>query len=147
MDAASALPPASLLSPHAWTGILRQADAAVERDPEADMTTLIAFCIVNSAKFLCGTSNGDSAVYLRMVGRPGVILTERQHKDPPIGSGAADPVSFTARLTVPWLLLALTDGVWKYAGWDGVRDAAARHGREELIPILRRKAALPNGQL
>jgi hypothetical protein len=142
IEAASAQKLATLaLRLDAWETILRQADAAVASDPEAGLTTLIAFCIQKDA--ICGASNGDSAVYALSASGPGVILTARQHKDPPIGYGAARPVGFAARLVRPWTVLALSDGVWKYAGWNKVSHAASHLIGNDLLASLRNQAGLP----
>ena len=142
IDAASAQPSAVLsIRPDAWEAILRTAAAAVTNDPEAGFTTLIAFSIHKDA--VCGASNGDSGVIAVSAGRPGAILTARQHKDPPVGCGGARPVGFALRLAPPWTVLALSDGLWKYAGWDRVAHAAAHLSREEMIDSLRRQAGLP----
>ena len=63
---------------------------------------------------------------IEIVSGANVILTRHQFKDPPVGSGEASFVPFTARLASPWTVLALTDGVWKYAGWDHVLQVAAQ---------------------
>lgn len=142
VEAASARPPATLgMRPDVWEAILRQADATVSHDAEAGFTTLIAFSIQNDA--LCGASNGDSGVYAVSTGQPGTILTERQRKDPPIGCGGAQPVGFVARPTSPWTVLALSDGVWKYVGWDRIADAVARLSGNDLIDSLRKQVGLP----
>ena len=141
LDAASARPPAALmLGPHVWQVILQSADAAVAEDAEAGFTTVVAFAVHND--MIAGASNGDSGAYALAAGR-GVILTERQHKDPPVGSGAARPVGFAARLARPWTVLALSDGVWKYAGWDRVAQAAVQQSGKEILESLRRHAGLP----
>ena len=102
--------------PDAWEAILRStAHVAVAADDEAGFTTLIAFSIHKD--MLCGASTAILLFTPRSAGRPGVILTARQHKDPPVGCGAAGPVGFSAPAPVrPWTVLALSDGVWKYAG-------------------------------
>jgi hypothetical protein len=142
IEAASVHQPAVLaMRPDAWETILRQADAAVASDPEAGFTTLIAFCIQKDA--ICGASNGDSGVYAVSAGEPSGILTARQHKDPPIGCGGARPVGFAASLKRPWTVLALSDGVWKYVGWNRVADAASRLSGKELMDLLRKQAGLP----
>lgn len=142
VETASAYPPAILaLRPDAWEAILRTADSAVADDTEAGFTTLVAFSIRKDA--ICGASNGDSGLCAASAGRPGVILTGRQHKDPPIGCGAARPVGFAARLVPPWTVLALSDGVWKYCGWDRVLLAASRLSGQDLIDSLRKQAGLP----
>ncbi len=141
IEAASAHQPAILaVRPDYWATILRQADAVVAKDPEAGFTTLIAFCIQKDA--ICGASNGDSAVYALSADEQGAILTERQQKNPPIGSGGAWPVGFAASLSPNWTVLALSDGVWKYARWDRVCFAAAHLAGNHLIDALRNQAGL-----
>jgi serine/threonine protein phosphatase PrpC len=71
------------------------------------------------------------------------VLTSRQFKNPPVGSGAADFVPFELKLDAPWRLLVMSDGVWKYASWDRVWDCAARLAGEELIEELKAAARLP----
>jgi PPM family protein phosphatase len=142
IEAASVRQPAILATrPGAWEEILRQADAAVSNDHEAGFTTLIAFSM--QKEFICGASSGDSGVYAVSAGEPGAILTEQQHKNPPIGSGGARPVGFMARLEQPWTVLALSDGVWKYAGWDRIADAASLLSGKEILDMLRKQASLP----
>jgi len=145
VEAASAAPPDGLWRPDVWIGVLRAADAAVAADADAGFTTLAAFCVRNGVA--SGASCGDSAVLAAAAGQAGVILTARQHKDPPVGSGGARPVYFTARLTPPWAVLALSDGVWKYAGWDAALTLATQRTGKDLIDALRGRAALPNGRL
>ena len=126
--------------PDAWEAILYQADVAVSNDPEAGFTTLIAFALRKDV--ICGASNGDSGVYAVSAGGSGGILTERQGKNPPIGSGGAWPVGFAAHLKKPWTVLALSDGVWKHAGWDRVAEAASSLTGQTIIDMLRNQAGL-----
>src|SRR2546425_1186513 len=56
--------------------------------------------------------------------------------------GAAALVSFGASLISPWAVLALSDGVWKYAGLDNVIQLAAEKRGPELIPAIRDRAGL-----
>ncbi|MGH7223090.1 MAG: hypothetical protein ACRELF_07675 [Gemmataceae bacterium] len=141
MDKALSYRPDKLLYPSAWSDILRQADASVADAENAGYSTLIAFCLMET--MLCGGSCGDSAVLLRMADQLPCILTKHQMKNPPVGSRGAVFVPFTARLLPPWTLLAMTDGVWKYAGWETINAAAAEGTSESIIRLLRAKAALP----
>jgi hypothetical protein len=74
---------------------------------------------------------------------PGVVLTNRQNKNPPVGSGAAYFVPFAARLVCPWVVLAMSDGVWKYVGWDNVFKAASEQDGPKIIETIRERARLP----
>jgi serine/threonine protein phosphatase PrpC len=129
-----------LLSPLVWPSLLRSSDEAVARNPVAGYTTLIAFCLTENE--VCGASSGDSAVLLLNAGEPPLILTKHQIKNPPVGSGAAVFVPFTSRLISPWTVLAMTDGVWKYAGWQAIVTAAEEESGEAIIRRIRDKAAL-----
>lgn len=130
-----------LLSPSTWTDILRKADKAVADVEEAGYTTLVAFCLTEA--MLCGASSGDSAAAVLNAGQPPCILTKHQMKNPPVGSRGAIFVPFSLRLVHPWTVLATTDGVWKYVGWDSIFAVASEGDGETIIRKLREKAALP----
>jgi serine/threonine protein phosphatase PrpC len=126
--------------PWAWQAIVSAADQAVAKDPDAGFTTLIAFCLTES--HVIGASNGDSAAVLfNSIVEP-VILTRNQSKNPPVGAGDVRSVSFFSRLTSPWTLLAMTDGVWKYAGMDTVLKVETRRNGDEIIEELMNSAKL-----
>ena len=145
IEKASACQPSLLaMRPNTWETIVSQADAAVANDQDSGFTTLIAFCIQKDS--ICGASNGDSAVFARTGNGPGVILTARQYKDPPIGFGGARPVGFAAKLAQPWAVLALSDGVWKYAGWEKVSYAASHLTGDDLVKTLRKQVGLPGSR-
>lgn len=76
-----------------------------------------------------------------MIGRP-KVLTSRQLKNPPVGCGDATFVPFEMELSAPWKLLAITDGVWKYAGWERVWECAALLSGVELLAELQVAARL-----
>lgn len=106
----------------------------------AGFTTFVGFAVVNGR--LVGASSGDSAVML-VTGGEARELTAGQRKNPPVGSGVATFVPFEARLTEPWKVLAMSDGVWKYAGWEKVVGAAKTMSREALVGALKDAARLP----
>ena len=58
-------------------------------------------------------------------------LTANQIKNPPVGSAAAVFTPFAGRLERPWTVLAMSDGVWKYVGWERVR--AIQRNNPELL--------------
>lgn len=130
-----------LLSSSTWSDIPRDADTAVADADGAGYTTLIAFCLTEA--MLCGASNGDSAVAVLNAGEPPRILTKHQMKNPPVGSRGAIFVPFSLRLVRPWTVLAMTDGVWKFVGWDSIFAATLGGDGETIIRKLREKAALP----
>ena len=131
LDAATNLRPDDI---H-WPDILRQADATVAADAGAGLTTLVGFAV--RGNLVQGASCGDSAVLLLDAGGKAAEVTARQTKNPPVGSGEAFSIPFTAEMTAPWLVLAMTDGVWKYAGWHRIKEAAARFRGGRLIDALK----------
>jgi serine/threonine protein phosphatase PrpC len=138
-SAASRLSPAKLSRPSSWQGILEEADQAVAKDPQAGFTTLIGFCI--HAGYLTGASNGDSAV-LVITGGKAVEITMSQAKNPPIGSGDARVVPFSMQMVEPWKVVAMSDGVWKYVGWERVVRTATEESGEQLVEALCRAARM-----
>jgi hypothetical protein len=142
IDAASKFAAVSLCVPKTWNQILQTVDRAVADEPTAGFTTLAAFCL--TAEHIYGASCGDSAVVSLRAQEIPTILTAQQCKNPPIGSGFASAVSFSARLRAPWTVLAMSDGVWKYAGWENLFKVAAGRSRgEEICTALRECAQLP----
>jgi hypothetical protein len=140
LDVAAALPLRQLADQAAWPGVLRRADEAVSANPEAGFTTLIGLCVLGDQ--LVGASSGDSAV-LAMSDGVAAEMTRLQVKNPSIGSGAAVCVPFGLRLARPWSVLAMSDGVWKYVGWQGVVEATRRDRGQPLMETLQTRARLP----
>ncbi len=140
LERAGRLAPARLVDGRTWASLLRQADLAVAAEVMAGFTTLVGFCVRD--KMVVGASSGDSAV-LTVVGRQALELTTSQRKNPPVGSGEAEFVSYAVVLTEPWTVLAVSDGVWKYAGWNTIVGAATTMSREGLVDALKDAARLP----
>ncbi len=139
-QAALRLTPRQLCDPSMWIPLLEQADAAVCADPDAGYTTLIGLCIIGAA--LLGASSGDSAVLVVSEGGVPRQATADQLKNPPVGSGAARFVPFSASLAGRWSVLAMSDGVWKYAGWERIFEAVATHRDEAVVAALQAAARL-----
>jgi len=134
----------SLLRSH-WDSILRTADQTVANDPQAGCTTLIGFLATD--EWLVGASCGDSAVLVVSANEKPRIATAHQLKNPPVGSGEAMFVPFSLKLITPWAIIAMTDGVWKYVGWDAIVEAVQEYDGQELIEMLQVKARMPgNGR-
>jgi serine/threonine protein phosphatase PrpC len=145
MAAAIRFPPKKLAGPATWLTALRSADEAVNAAPDAGYTTLVGFCL--AGEHLCGASNGDSAVLVVAAGGRVEELTRHQAKNPPVGSGFATFVAFAARLVKPWVVLAMSDGVWKYVGWDRITEMVTRLRGQALVDSLQAAARLPrNGR-
>ena len=109
--------------------------------PEAGLTTLVGFCATHIG--VCGASNGDSAAVLATAAGRATVLTKRQPKNPPVGSGAAAWATFEARTSGSGLLAAMTDGVWKYAGWGAVLKALTEASGPACMERLAAAACLP----
>ena len=144
LDAAAVVTPDKLFRAGTWRALLGGADACVARDPAAGFTTLAVFCL--DADRVCGASSGDSAVLVLAAAGSPVIVTDRQRKNPPVGSGGAVFVPFRANLAPPWAVLAMTDGVWKYAGWNDILNIAPGRQGEEIIDALLGRARLQRTQ-
>jgi hypothetical protein len=139
-DLASESPPRQCFQVSPWLNLLRAVDRQVAEDPQAGFCTLAAVAITSTS--LRGASSGDSAVVLFAGSRPMQILTAGQKKNPPVGSGAAEFVPFAASLALPWTVLLLTDGAWKYAGWDFLQRLDPYQPAEQLIRLVRAKVTL-----
>jgi PPM family protein phosphatase len=136
--------PAKLVLHRTWSDLFRQVDEAVEADPATGFTALVGLAVLNGR--VDGASHGDSAAMLLDRDRQRK-LTHGQHKNPPIGSGGAAAVPFAATADGPWQLIVMTDGVWKYAGWSRIVEAARRTRGPELLDELQRAARLPGSGL
>jgi hypothetical protein len=143
MAAALRRPVHALRDPDAWTEILGEADAAVAGDPIAGYTTLIGFLI--TLEFVVGASCGDSAVMMleHETETPARDLTGGQRKDRPVGSGGAMFVPFSAGLAGPWSVVAMSDGVWKYAGWEHLVQALRKSRSVAVVEALEQRVRSP----
>jgi serine/threonine protein phosphatase PrpC len=130
-----------LLEASTWYQIISGADDAVNDDPNAGYSTLVALCVADDS--ICGASCGDSAV-LAVWESSHEMLSERQRKNPPIGSSAAFPVAFFATLQPNSKLLIVSDGVWKYVGWDAIIETCRAHEKQDLIDALRQLSLSQN---
>ena len=131
---AQSISPRDLTNPFTWEEIGEYVDQNVAKLSEAGFTTFIGMCVTNS--FVVGASCGDSAAAL-LVDEKFLILTEGQSKNPPIGSCGARLTPFSAFLGENWKLLAMSDGVWKFTGWDSIIQAIKSESGENLISNLR----------
>ncbi|MDP6720079.1 MAG: hypothetical protein QGF59_15575, partial [Pirellulaceae bacterium] len=88
IDQANAIRPKDLLLLSRWDELLGSVDLSVVQDPAAGYTTLVALCVFEG--FLVGASSGDSAAMIHLPNEDRYfVLTERQQKNPPVGSGSA----------------------------------------------------------
>lgn len=109
-----------LAQPGAWMDILADANARVASGTEG-FTTLIGFAV--GPDFICGASVGDSKLYFQPRGGEIIELTANQDKNPPCGVIGAYFAAFSTQLPEEGsVLLAVTDGVWKYAGYEAIQN-------------------------
>ena len=64
------------------------------------------------------------------------LLTENQRKNPPVGSSGAVGEFFSFKLIKPWKLLIMSDGVWKYLGWDCIFNTSSSFNGQFIIDTL-----------
>ena len=132
--------PKDLLEMETWFDIFYEADKSVTSDKVAGLTTLVAFCL-NSSQ-ISGASTGDSELYL--IDTKGTKnLTSAQIKNPPLGTSGSLAIPFSARLSVPWKVLTMTDGVWKYGGIEKIYEIGTDVNSQSIIDMLLQKARLP----
>lgn len=144
INSAKEMDPTGIVKIAAWSTLLKKADAAVSNEPTAGFTTLIGFTITNGN--IIGASNGDSAVVVRHKGIT-QELTASQQKNPPIGTGVAAIMPLAMKLDRGWLVLAMTDGVWKFVGWNRIIRHLRNENGKSLIKSLQAGARLPgNGR-
>lgn len=137
--------PEDLLEDKAWRNIFDQTDEAVYQDKQAGFTTFISLYV--GAEKIVGVSVGDSAALIVNSQGTFKVLTERQCKNPPMGSGNAQPTIFSLELKGSWKLLTISDGVWKFVGWQKIVDEALKFRGDTLIENLKALAAGPSGLL
>jgi len=136
---------ARLLLPEVWKDLVYEADQTVARNREAGFTTVVSLCA--TCDRIVGTSCGDSAALLIQSSGKSRMLTEGQCKNPPIGSGEARAIAFSAETVSNWKVLVMSDGVWKFVGWERILEQATRCGGNLLIEKLRADAAGNSGSL
>lgn len=148
LDCADEFDTKQLRAEATWISIAQTVDAMGQEleSAGAGYTTLVCLGVMDD--LLVGASCGDSAALL-LDGRGGQrILTEDQRKNPPIGSGGAIPVAFSAPLGQSWQLLVMSEGVWKYLGWDVIISRAwEKRGLDLVLALRELSEARCNGKL
>jgi hypothetical protein len=80
--------------------------------------------------------------------RDGWEVTANQFKHPPVGSGDARFVNFATALEVAWMVLTMSDGVWKYSRWEKIKEAGSKlHGRKLADELLNSARLARTGKL
>jgi hypothetical protein len=72
-----------------------------------------------------------------------VDLTASQAKNPPVGSSGAVPTPFAAKLPTSWIVLAMSDGVWKSVGRHRIEELLRNSRGQALLDTLLAEARLP----
>lgn len=141
MDELAALPGLAL-APQ-WPGLFHAIDKHVNGTQHAGETTLVA--LESDGKIVCGASSGDSEAW---VIKGGLVndLTKHQMRKPLVGSGQADPVSFTAKLD-GGLLLVASDGLFRYTNALKICDVVKRVPLPDLPKALVDLVRLKSGKL
>ncbi len=120
---------------------LAEADKVIARDPIAGETTGVLVVVTESMIF--GASVGDSGCHLIA---DSVIeeLTQRQMRRPFLGSGAARVVGFQ-RAWKGGVLLAATDGLFKYTSRERIAETIRQPGNTEVCMRLLGLVRYPSG--
>jgi serine/threonine protein phosphatase PrpC len=126
-----------------WTAFLSETDMTIARDDEPGETTAVVVVVMPG--MVCGASVGDSEAWLITPERRHV-LTARQRRKPLLGSGTAMLVPFRLPHT-GGTLLAGSDGLFKYAPAERIRQAALRGTPESACQTLVDLVRLPGGKL
>jgi serine/threonine protein phosphatase PrpC len=133
-----------LLMPADWCRILRDMDRAIQQDPQAGETTAVAAFLVPT--WVGGASVGDSGAWL-ITAEGHHDLSGRQQRKPFLGTGAAVPVPFSAKVPAGATLLLATDGLWKYTGSERICEAARTTDLEAAARCLVDLVRLHSGKL
>ena len=121
---------------------LAEADAEIQREPNAGLTTAVAVAVTSME--IMGASVGDSEAWL--LDENIDVLTAHQQRKPLIGSGRAAPVPFS-RARVSGSLLVGSDGLFKYSSEERIRGAFDREAPARVADALFKAVRLPSGEL
>lgn len=133
LDLASKYSQQQLAKKETWENIMTLTDISVCEHKDAGYTTIVSLCVSNN--WVYGSSVGDSAAIV-LSGDKKIILTENQRKNPPIGSSGAVTEFFSIKLIKPWKITIMSDGVWKYVGWDFIFKTILSQKGQNIIDTL-----------
>ena len=111
---------ASLMTAEACRQFFRRVDQGLVNEPRCGETTGLIVVIGPGGVF--GASVGDSMAWM-FSSNERVEVTRGQQRKPFLGSGAAVPCPF-AFSTAHHLIVAATDGLWKYTGIESIEQRA-----------------------
>jgi serine/threonine protein phosphatase PrpC len=142
IDLAAAIAPGQLRNEKTWLDIVAAVDDAVRDDNSAGFTTLIVAAVDN--RNVCGAACGDS-LGLLVDSQNFLSLTQRQRKNPPVGTGAAFPVAFSPARPEASKVLLTSDGVWRFIGSEAIAAIARENSGTRIIEMLRRQQLQSHG--
>lgn len=132
-----------LITAPQWPALMHRIDKQVSTTREAGETTLVA--IETDGQVVYGASSGDSEAWL-VAGTSVVNLTIDQMRKPLIGSGQADPVSFSGKLAGAVLIVA-SDGLFQYTNAQKICEVVKRVPLPDLPKGLVDLVRLKSGKL
>lgn len=141
MDAMGELP--GLIATPQWPALMHRIDKQVSTTREAGETTLVA--LETDGRVVYGASIGDSEAWL-VAGSQVKNLTLDQMRKPLIGSGQADPVSFSGKVDGAVLVVA-SDGLFRYANAAKICDVVNKVALPDLPRALVDLVRLKSGKL
>ena len=109
------------------------ADEAVEADEEAGVFNVDCACVRRPESR--GASVGDSMA-LHITAQKCAEWTERQRKNPPLGSGACLGTPFEVAPRAGEQLLVMSDGVFRWVGLEAVAATCREADDAEVLPRL-----------
>ena len=142
-ESARAVPTTKLFDGQTISSLLQYVDGRVSTT--GGFTTLAV--LVLDRNMASGASSGDSKVYARDSAGQITEVSSMQRKNPPVGSGAAIFEQFVAHAVGGSRVLMVTDGVWKYAGYDSIQRAMAAPELNSVPELLRRDTLARGGSL
>jgi len=125
-----------------WAGCLERADAAMESDAEAGITTAVV--LAAGEGWLAGASVGDSEAWL-IGANSSVDLTAHQRRKPFVGQSARGK-TFGAKWDGETLLVG-SDGLFKYVSRETVEAIARGAELEAVADALLERVRYPSGAL
>jgi len=142
VDAAAAFG-RTLRDSSAWCSFLADLDKQLDLTRGAGQTTLVVLQVAGGC--VEGASVGDSAAWL-VTDSAVVDLTQRQHRKPLLGSGAATPAP-VERCPLTGRLVVATDGLFNYVARNKLVALSLLSPVEAAVDALIQEARLPNGTL
>ncbi len=121
------------LDSHALRTAIAVADETVEAHEDTGFSTLIL--LVCEQDHIIGASVGDSMA-LHITATNSIELTERQRKNPPLGSGAALGTSFAVQPQVGEQILVMSDGVFRFSSLETIARTCRGSEDFDALPNL-----------